>query len=796
MAYRQRVIHERSALTRLTTVASLLAVGVAVSLVTAPAAPATTVSGAPTPLTTTLSSGQGASYRGATDPTSAATSGLTAGPAVSGSDQPSATRVMLKDAPATAAQQPGASLLGATTTSGAPALDGLGGRIVDPGSAKLVGVTWRGTGPDRVELRSRDRKGTWTPWTVAEDAGRTAQAPATKEGGTEPVWVGDATGVEVRASRAGADVSTELTLTLVTSPHTAGDAAYATVTTAGPANLTAASPPVRMYRRAEWGADETWRAQDAPTYSDQLRAVVVHHTASTNSYAPEDVPAQIRSFYYYHTKVQGWRDIGYNALVDKWGRLWEGRHGGADLNVMGAQVLGFNWQTVGISMIGTHASVAPSAEELETVAQWTAWRLRLAAITDAKGTTSLTSRDNGTRWPAGTVVTVPRILGHRDLNYTDCPGNAGWAALPGVRNRVAALLAALPPGPGVGVSLTAGSPRRTSADGAYVVSMRPDGALAVTTAAGAPVWSSVATGAGGRMTIDPSGRMLLVNANGVAVWSSGTISPGAFLRLLDDGNLVLSAADGEILWDSGTLTSTPGVTVAELPRITSLPPGASVPSADGSHRLYMQGDGNLVLYRVSPWKAVWWSNTFVPGSMLIKTDGGPMALQRPNGDPVWVVPVKTTPGSLLTVQDDGVLSLSSVTQGVVWDSTGIIDNSAETYPGISAIWSMATNTVRTSPNGVYRLILQGDGNLVVYSNTDAVRWASMTFGSGMHLHTQWPDGNLVLYRGDGKPVWATMTSTPGSWLQLQDDGNLVMYSPEVRPVWDSLGYVGRSPVRL
>ncbi len=796
MTYRRRVIRAHVSLTRLTRSATVLAVGAALSVAGAPSASSTTMSaGGPAsrPVIAADAAGVTPPVSSSRAVTAAAVGGVPSA-ATDSTTQPTGAKLALKDAPATAPQQAGASLLPTPKDSNTPTLAGVGGRLADPRGAQLLGLTWAGAAPDRMELRSRDRSGTWSPWAVLDDAGRTAQAP-TGKGSTEAIWVGDATSVEVRAVRAGVDVTPELTLNLVTSPRSASDAAYATITPSAAAALVAATSPVRMYSRAEWGADETWRAQDAPTYSDELRAAVVHHTASTNTYAPEDVPAQIRSFYYYHTKVQGWRDIGYNALVDKWGRLWEGRYGGADLNLMGAQALGFNWQTVGISMIGTHASLAPTAAELETVAQWIAWRFRLAAITTATGTTQLTSRDNGTRWPSGTVVTVTRIIGHRDVNLTDCPGNAGWAALPAVRARVAALLAALPPGPGVGKTLTATSPRRTSDNGAYAVAMRTDGVLAVTDSAGATVWSSLSTGPGGRLTIDPTGRMLLVNAAGAALWSSGTISPGAFLRLLDDGNLVLSAANGQPIWDSGNLTASVGVNVPALPRITNLAPGDSIGSLDGSHLLAMQADGNLVLYRVSPWAPAWWSNTFVPGSHFLKTDTGAMAVLAPNGDPVWVVPA-TLPNGLFTIQDDGNLTLSSVANGVVWDSKGFIDNWAMTYKGLATIWTMPPNTLRTSPNGQYRLHMQGDGNLVVYTQDDKVVWASMTFGTGIRLQTQWTDGNVVLYRADNTPVWASMSAASGSWLQLQDDGNLVLYAPGPRAVWDAKGYLGKTGVHL
>ena len=83
-----------------------------------------------------------------------------------------------------------------------------------------------------------------------------------------------------------------------------------------------AAPPVRS--RAAWGADESIRGA-TPAYAPAVKAVVVHHTASSNDYGPADVPALLRGFYAYHVRSRGWSDVGYNVLVDRFGTAIETR---------------------------------------------------------------------------------------------------------------------------------------------------------------------------------------------------------------------------------------------------------------------------------------------------------------------------------------------------------------------------------------------------------------------------------------------------------------------------------------
>ena len=82
----------------------------------------------------------------------------------------------------------------------------------------------------------------------------------------------------------------------------------------------------------------------------------MHHTAGRNDYTRAQAPAIVRGIQLFHVKGNGWNDIGYNFLVDRFGTIYEGRFGGVDRNVIGAHALGFNTESVGIALLGTYGN--------------------------------------------------------------------------------------------------------------------------------------------------------------------------------------------------------------------------------------------------------------------------------------------------------------------------------------------------------------------------------------------------------------------------------------------------------
>ena len=208
----------------------------------------------------------------------------------------------------------------------------------------------------------------------------------------------------------------------------------ARVETAPERQLTGPKPPV--ISRADWGADEDLRSEPA-TYTGAARAVFIHHTGHPDDYDCADVPDMLRAMYADHVQRLGWDDLGYNFVVDKCGRIYEGRAGGVDRSVLGAHTTGFNHDSVGIAALGDFSDGELPQELLASIARVAAWKLRPGA--DPHGQVRLVSTNDASRYPEGTATAVDVISGHRDIFYTHCPGDGLYEALPEIRDATARL---------------------------------------------------------------------------------------------------------------------------------------------------------------------------------------------------------------------------------------------------------------------------------------------------------------------------------------------------------------------
>lgn len=338
--------------------------------------------------------------------------------------------------------------------AGAP---GLSQRVRTPTPFSLVGVSV----PDgtRVFLRTADTAGDWSPWAEAEaladdgdgpDPG-SDEAAAARPGWerlSEPLWVGDASHLQVRVVGGDpGDVAVHLVDSLGLSRSLLQrvlDVVRAPWRGARVAEAQASDRPP-LVSRAQWGADESRRGHP-PKYSASTRAGILHHTAGSNDYTPEQAPGIVRAIYAYHTGALGWSDIGYNLLIDRFGTIYEGRAGGLERGVIGAHSGGFNTETFGISIIGTFMSALPPGPARDAVVRATAWKFRVHGISaDPNATVDITSRGS-TLYPEGATARMHTLSGHRDVSATACPGDALYPHLPELRNQVFHGSAS-PPGP-------------------------------------------------------------------------------------------------------------------------------------------------------------------------------------------------------------------------------------------------------------------------------------------------------------------------------------------------------------
>lgn len=195
-------------------------------------------------------------------------------------------------------------------------------------------------------------------------------------------------------------------------------------------------------------------------------------------------------------------------------------------------------------------------------------------------------------------------------------------------------------------------------------------------------------------------------------------------------------------------------------------------------------NGDVILQ--ANYMTVWHTGTSGAVSGLYMQPDGNLVLYSSTNQPIWNSGTSGNPGASLKLQTDGNMVIYSA-QGVALWSTGTVSypdhlsrvdftlTNAQLLPGQSLL----------TPDGKYRMVLQPDGNLVVYSPTKAL-WASSTSGKSVMLLAMQPDGNLVLYDTSGTAIWTSKTSGNGlSTLAMQPDGNLVLYRADGKALWNT-----------
>lgn len=313
--------------------------------------------------------------------------------------------------------------------------DGVQVRDLPEQPATMVGVTWPAESPaPTVHARGLDEDGNWTEWFELESA----MDPETGDAapGTEVAWLGVVSALQVRAEVDGTDVTAEMTAHIITTseaeadqhvgefsgPYTsqsqsqqAQQAQPQTMSASAAANP---STPTLPGSTPAFVTRSSWRADEGRTRTtsgrDELKATVIHHTAGTNNYSSGQSASIVRGIHEYHTRTLGWADIGYNILVDKYGRIFEGRSGGLHRNIQGAHATGANSGSWGISVLGNYSSTNVPAAARDAVARLVGWKLLNTFQERVTASSSWTHHQTG--------KSLNRMFGHRDVNSTECPG--------------------------------------------------------------------------------------------------------------------------------------------------------------------------------------------------------------------------------------------------------------------------------------------------------------------------------------------------------------------------------------
>jgi len=208
---------------------------------------------------------------------------------------------------------------------------------------------------------------------------------------------------------------------------------------------------INVVSREDWGADESYRfdrkgKEEWPRSYHGTRKIVVHHTAVVGSNGVTDLEtnkAAVRAVYYYHAVTQGWGDIGYNALVDAAGNVYEGRYGTRDiasrtnptadqimtLDVEAGHTSGYNMGSFGVSALGDFSNFDLPIAQRQGVEDVVAY------VADSRGINTQGNTDFR-RYDGTWHNDLNNIIAHRDATATACPGDRFYAQMTSIKTDV------------------------------------------------------------------------------------------------------------------------------------------------------------------------------------------------------------------------------------------------------------------------------------------------------------------------------------------------------------------------
>ncbi len=230
--------------------------------------------------------------------------------------------------------------------------------------------------------------------------------------------------------------------------------------------------------RSTWGSDYQPKG---PLQSEDVKFLIVHHSASRNGAVGADGPAALRSWFNYHTGPdKGWNDVAYNFVIDSGGGIWEARQGSLDGPVAGDATGGNQGFTQLVCLIGDFNTAQPSPAALGSLVALLAWLADRYGISTSPGSRVTFESRGSNKWPAGTSVTTPTITGHRSMSKTTCPGsNLNNYVVGGLMADVTVRAGGTPSGTAAPQSTTTTIPAESQATAATTTTMVPTTATTV-----------------------------------------------------------------------------------------------------------------------------------------------------------------------------------------------------------------------------------------------------------------------------------------------------------------------------
>ena len=302
----------------------------------------------------------------------------------------------------------------------------------------MIGLLWDEGQVTKLWLQSRDPTGVWGEWIEVPVAADHDNDAGDGRPGSSPVYTGRSTAARFAAIGNFTGAEAMMIDTKALTPAV-GFTEPIAPTESPESAVGVVSPPDPWWNGASFVRDRSeWdttgcRRPDAEYNFSTPQAIVVHHTASSNSYSEAEVPGVITGHCIFHVNGRGWDDLGYNFMVDRFGNVWEGRTASKTAAIQGAHTAGFNSKTQGVAMMGNFETSAPSSSHLSGLRGILNWLTGWHSVDPTGQVTLIAGSTNNGGWEGGEPITVPSIIGHRDLGSTNCPGSVFYGTFAALR---------------------------------------------------------------------------------------------------------------------------------------------------------------------------------------------------------------------------------------------------------------------------------------------------------------------------------------------------------------------------